>query len=322
MSLGGHVWVIMATRSYRPTHKRTPVTDGSQVLEKHAHDIATEQLIPRIEQRNKMAVETVPIKIFFYQAMRAGRRCSCFDIETSPDGMCRTCFGTGIVGGYSKYGTTTQVLDITYPNLRTSNIIPDWKNRRKPTPFVLIDGARYGSVEARIPLTSNIGEIDALSSDYWIEPGTNIKAYVKAPADQTWVLLTRNNVKQRLFNPWIDIRVVMSRESPKTPTPYLKSVYLRYRNITDNIIKANILRVGKSDAFEELGLIDNWQVQTFWMDSTLKSITTEDFLASVEGDSRWKIFEAKEFAPHGQLVSWDIDAKVVQEHQPFVKVPR
>ena len=312
----------MATRSYRPTHKKSPVTDGAQILTEHAHKIATEQLIPRIEHRNRIAVETVPIHIFFYQAMRAGRRCSCFDIETSPDGMCRACFGTGVVGGYSKYGTTTQILDVTYPNLRTSNIIPDWKTRRKPTPFILIDGARDGSVEARIPLTTNVGELDALSSDYWIEPGTNIKAYVKGPADQEWVLLTRNNVKQRLFNPWIDIRVVMSRESPKTKTPFLKSVYLRYKNIADNIITANIPRVEKSDMFEEMGIADNWQTQTFWLDSTLKSITTEDFVASVEGDSRWKIFASKEFAPHGQLVSWDVEAKVVQEHQPFIKVPR
>lgn len=298
------------------------MTDGSQILEKHAHDIAVEQLIPRIEQRNKMAVKTVPISIFFYQAIRAGRRCSCFDVETSPDGMCRACFGTGIVGGYQKYGTTLQVVDVTYPNLRTSNVIPDWKRRRKPTPLVLIDGARFGSIEARIPLTSTTGEIDALHSDYLIEPGTSMKAYVKAPSDQTWVLLTRANVQQRLFNPWIDIRVEMSRESPKTPSPFLKTVYLRYKNIHNNVVKANIPRTGKSDMLEELGLIDNWEIQLFWMDSTLKSITTEDFLASVEGDSRWKIFEAKEFAPHGQLTSWDVQAKVVQEGQPFMKVPR
>lgn len=312
----------MATRSYKPTGKKAPITDGSQILEVHAHKIATEQLIPRIEQRNRRAVETVPIHIYFYQAMRAGRRCSCFDVETSPDGMCRACFGTGIVGGYQKYGTTTEVVDITYPNLRTSNIIPQWKLRRKPTPFVLIDGARYGSIEARVPLTTNIGEIDAVSSDFWIEPGTDMKAYVRAPSDSEWILLTRANTQQRLHNPWIDLKVEMWRESPKTTSPFLKSIYLRYKNVTNNVIKANIPRVGKSDMLEAIGVFDNWQMQTFWLDSTLKSITTEDFFASVEGNSRWKVFEAKEFAPHGQLTSWDIEAKVILEHQPFFKVPR
>jgi hypothetical protein len=311
----------MATRSYRPSNG-APITDGSQILTGHAHDIAVNQLIPRIDERNKRAVETVPINLYFYQAIRAGRRCSCFDIETSADSLCQACFGTGIVGGYQKYGTTLHVFDVTHPNICSSNVIPDWKSRRKPTPFKLIDGACHGSVETRIHLTSNTGELDALYSDYWLEPGSSLTAYVKAPTDTQWAPLSRDAVRQRLFNPWIEVKVSLDRVSKANPSPLLKTVYLRYKNIHDNAVKANIQRVEKSDLLSEIGVADNWQNQVFWLDSTLKSITTEDFFASIEGDSRWKIYSAKEFAPHGQLVSWDIEAKVIQEHQDgFQKVP-
>ena len=311
----------MATRSYRPS-KGARITDGSQLLKDHAHNIAVDQLIPRIGERNKRAVETVPILLYFYQSVRAGRRCSCFDIETSPDGLCEACYGTGVVGGYQKYGTTLHITDVTHPNICTSNVIPDWKSRRKPIPFKLIDGARHGSIETRIYLTSNTGELDALYANYWLEPGSSLAANMKAPSDTNWVALNRENVTQRLCNPWIDIKVDLDRISPTNPSPLLKTVYIRYKNIHENVIKANIPRVEKSDLLGEIGLSDNWENQLFWLDNTIKTITTEDFFASVEGDSRWKIYGVREFAPHGQLVSWDIQAKVIQEYQDgFLKVP-
>ncbi len=310
----------MGTRAYRPG-EFAAVSDGTQLLEEHAHKIATEQLIPRVEERNKRAVETVPLNVYFYQALQAGRRCSCFDIENSPDGQCFACFGTGWVGGYAKYGTTVEVVDVTHPDIRMSNIMPEWKRRLRPSPFTLIDGALKGSIVTRVHLTTNIGVVDALSAKANVKSG-RIDAFVKGPNDSEYVPLTHNNMKARLFNPWVDIKVTLERYAVKDPSPELKTIYLRYQNFRDNKILANVPRVEKSLAFQEIGLTDEWTPINFWLTSKLKRITTEDFFTSIEGDTRWKVRSVKDFAPHGQLVSWDIDVRLIRDHEHYIhRVP-
>jgi len=308
------------TRSYRPG-ERALISDGSQVLAHHAHDIATEQLIPRIAERNKKAVETVPLYVALFRALNVARRCSCFDIETSPDRHCSACFGVGWVGGYEKYGTTVEVIDVTRGSLRLSNIMPDWDKRRKPIPFKLINGARKGSLEARIRLTSNIGVVDALAAGFDMPEGTTLRAFVRGPSDLSYVGLTQDNLAQRLFNPWVDIRVELERQSPAQESPLLKTVYLRYQNFEDNLIVVNIPRTAKSIALQELGVFDDYSTINCWTDNKIKSITTEDFFISVEGDTRWKIVSTKDFAPHGQLTSWDLEVRLVQHHESYINVP-
>jgi len=310
----------LATRSYRPG-EHAPISDATEILGEHAHKISVDQLIPRIAERSKKAGETIPLPVYFYAALRAGRRCSCFDIETSPDGQCEACFGSGTVGGYEKYGTTVEVVDVTRPNLRTSNVMPDWSARRKPIPFTLIKGALRGVVEGRIHLTTNTNVVDALAAEYEAPAGTTIAAYVRAPSDTEYVVISKKEIAQRLANPWIDIRITMERSTAVTPSPILKAVYLRYQNFTENKIVVNIPRVQKSIAMQEFGVMDDYSTINFFLDNRLKSITTEDFFVSVEGDTRWKIITVKPNAPHGQLTSWDADVRLAQENEPYLLVP-
>ncbi len=310
----------MATRSYRPG-EHALISDATQMLGQHAHKISVDQLIPRVAERNKKALETIPLEVYFYPAIQAGRRCSCFDIESSPDGQCEACFGTGVVGGYEKYGTTVEVLDVTRPSLRTSNVMPDWSARRKPIPFALINGATRGSVEARIQLTTNTGVVDALAAEYEMPEGTDIQAFVRGPADQTYTEISKAAIAQRLANPWIDLRVVMLRPTAGTESPILKTFYLRYQNFVNNAVVVNVPRVQKSIAMQEFGVMDDYTPISFYLDNRLKSITTEDFFASAEGDTRWKIITVKPNAPHGQLTSWDADVRLAQEHESYLLVP-
>lgn len=310
----------MATRSYRPG-EHALVSDATQVLGKHAHEIAVDQLIPRVAERNKKALETIPLEVYFYPVIRAGRRCSCFDIESSPDGQCEACFGIGVVGGYEKYGTTVEVLDVTRPSMRTSNIMPDWSARRKPIPFALISGATKGMVEARIQLTTNTGVVDALAAEYEIPEGGDIEAFVRGPADQTYTEISKAAIAQRLANPWIDIRIVMRRPTAGTGSPILKTLYLRYQNFIENQVIVNVPRVQKSIAMQEFGVMDDYTPINFYLDNRIKSITTEDFFASAEGDTRWKIITVKPNSPHGQLTSWDADVRLAQEHESYLLVP-
>lgn len=310
----------MSTRSYRPS-KGWHIADGTEVLEKHAHDISVGQLIPRIANRNRRAVKTIPTYLNFFQSIRAGRRCSCFDIEESPDSMCPACFGTGTVGGFTKYGSCLEIVDVTHPNLRTVNVMPDHSKRTKPISLALIPGCRQGSLDVRIELPTNIGKVDALSSAAYMPQGTELHALLKSPTDREFVALTRANLEQRLFNPWVDIRVEFKRPSPANESPRLDLLYIRYQNMQENTVLANIPRAEKSNLLQELGVADEWQTMNFWLDDTLKTITTDDFIVSTMGKTRWKIISVKEFAPHGQLVSWDVEARLVQHYEAYAKVP-
>jgi hypothetical protein len=133
--------------------------------------------------------------------------------------------------------------------------------------------------------------------------------------------LTQAAIKQRLFNPWLEFKVDFERVSPENESPLLKTIYLRYQNFTDNEIEVNIPRVQKSIALQEFGVVDDYSHINFWSDNKLKTVTTEDFFESIEGDTRWKIITVKDFAPHGQLTSWDLEVRLVQDHEPYELVP-
>ena len=83
----------------------------------------------------------------------------------------------------------------------------------------------------------------------------------------------------------------------------------------------NVPRVQKSIALQEFGVMDDYTPINFYLDNRIKSIVTEDFFVSVEGDTRWKIITVKPNAPHGQLTSWDADVRLAQEHESYLLVP-
>lgn len=308
----------MSSRLYRPK-RDDRVFVGQDVLRPHAHKIATEQLIPRIAVENQIAVETVETSLYFYSRVPkgAGRRCSCFDIEVSPNSACRCCYGTGTVGGYEKYGTHTAVFDVTHPAVRAVNVIPDYDRRSRPRQFVLVPGATTGHVVTRIYLNTNIGEVDHIFALTDIPAGTDINALIRAPSETEFVVFTETTLKQRLVNPWVDIKIKLARASVATESPRFGLLFFRYNRLqTDSlIIKANKPRERKANMAQEFGMTDEWQEQQFWLDNTLRKITTEDWLAHIADGTRWKILGVTDYAPERKLVSWDLEAKLIQQYE-------
>ena len=149
----------MATKSFR-LRRDDRVADATQVLDEKVGVIVKERLLPRIKVQNQIAVQGQGIRFFLFNKLFVGRRCSCFKIETSPSNHCSACFGTGTVGGYTKHGTHLDVLDVTYPQIKSVNVLPNYMANEKPAGFVLIDKATSGYLEARINLKPNIGILD------------------------------------------------------------------------------------------------------------------------------------------------------------------
>jgi hypothetical protein len=297
------------------------VTDGSEVLRDNAHDVATNQLIKRIAERNHTALEVVPTPIYFYSKIHAGRRCSCFDVNISQHSQCRCCFGTGRVGGYMKHGTNLEIIDVTHPNIRTVNVIPDYQTLIWPRRFKLVEGAKEGYFETRMYPETNIGRIDHIFNLSNEPAGTALHAYLKAAVDTEWQSFTRTSLQQRLYNTWIDFRIVFKRSTISSPSPTFRMFYLRYDRLEDKTLTANVPRTTKSNLLGEMGVADDWDLQRFWMDNTARSVTTEDFVAHINANTRWKINTVNESAPQNMLLSWEVDTRLILSYEAMQFVP-
>jgi len=185
----------------------------------------------------------------------------------------------------------------------------------------LIDGATHGTLEVRIELGSNIGVLDALKASYHTVDGNSLNALIRSPADREFITLNRENLQPRLGNPWLELKVDFDRVSPSNSPPFLDVIYIRYKTLQNNLLSVNIPRVEKSIALQEIGIMDEWSAQNFWLDNTIKVLSTDDFFVSESGSTRWKIITVKDFAPNGYLVSWDAGVRLVQKHEPYAKVP-
>jgi hypothetical protein len=310
----------MPTRMDLPRDDR--VTHGTEVLDDKAQEVSLTQLIPRIASNNRKANETVPTDLFFFQKIRAGRRCSCWTVEESPNSLCLACFGQGTVGGFVKFGTALEVIDVSRPGVRTANVIPDFGTKTKPFHFTLIDGAKFGFIEVDVPIgTPNPGRLDNFFEDSITKEGGALRTFIQSPADQEPIEFSETALQQRLVNSTIKFRVEFSRGTALTPSPRLGSMHIRYNRVEQLTVVGNVPRTAKSVMLEELGVFDDWQPQHFWLDNKIKSITTEDFFVQVDGETRWKVNSVQHFDPAGKLLSWDLDTRLIQDHEPFSRVP-
>ena len=108
-------------------------------LEDEVHKQAIEQLLPQIAAESEQASKPVRQVFHYLRKKLSGRRCSCFTVETSPDGFCQICFGSGYVGGWDLHGCRSEIIDVTHPNLKLVNIKAAFDEGVRPTPFMLID---------------------------------------------------------------------------------------------------------------------------------------------------------------------------------------
>jgi hypothetical protein len=311
----------MGTRLYRANDLDHYVAYDSELLEQHAHEITTTLLLPRMAKQATQALQTVKTPMFLFQRIRVGRRCSCFDIAASPTSQCRVCWGTGVVGGFNKWGTNLWVMDTTHPNVRSCNVIPDYTEQTTPRRFGLVAGTSRGYVEARFYPETNIGKIDATLTLAEIPPGGDIQAFIRAPGDTSWIDFTNAAMEQRLTNKWIDVRFTLERPAPSAPSPMLAALYFRYRRQQDCTLLVDVPRNENSIMLGELGVVDDWRTKKMFVDNKLRTLTTEDFFAELAAPDRWKVISVNEYAPEKLLIFWDLDARVIHQYEAVNQIP-
>jgi hypothetical protein len=310
----------MPIKGYRPPDQDR-VTANTSVLEDTAMRQAKEDLLPIIAQKSRNALNVAPIYIEYFQRLKSGRRCSCFGVETDPTGLCFVCFGTGVVGGYTKRGTKTEVFDVTYPNTVAANIHADYSNATRPVYWSLEPTSVYGTIEYSIPINTNIGLVDVLDIKDYQPIGTEIQYYIRSNEEATFVKLTRASAESRLTSSFLHLFIVMKRKSPTSPLPKLQNIRFSYKLIAVTTLRADIPRIGESLALEDFGITQTFSNLTFFLDNTLKNCTNEDFIINLQDNTRWKIVEVKNNNPLNITLSWDLNCRLLQDYEARYKVP-
>ena len=310
----------MSARGYK-ARDDDRVTANTDILGDLPQRHAREDLIPIIARKSQNASNVNPSYFEFFQRLKTGRRCSCFAVETEPAGICPVCYGTGICGGYSKRGTKTEVFDVTYPHVACANTSPDYNQPTRPIFWSLIKSSVYGTIDFDLTLRSNIGQLDLLEIKDFIPEGTDINYYIKSPAETAFSALNEASLKLRLGQQKLMFRVVMKRKSPKSPLPKLISIRIAYKLIQNTEVRIDIPRHQESLTLEEFGVYQSFSSQTFWLDNTLKNISTEDWFYNVLDDTRWKVIEVSDNKPHGILTSWDLTTRIIQNFEGYSRVP-
>jgi len=302
----------------------TRVRDPIQIKEDYSNAIGQE-FAPNMAERARVALTVDPYYFFVFHRNKVGRRCSCWDIETSPEGLCEVCWGSGVAGGYEKLGCKTEVLDVTYPNLRGVNIMPDFLSQRRPTPFTLLPMATKGYIEAEVPILQNTGILDYLALVSSAPNNSIVAASVRTFAESVFVPLTRANMRARLSSTRVVIRIDMSRASPDAPCPLVSHIMLRYQMKNTITINADIPKRTESILLADLGIMDNFAAITMVFDHTLSRIGTSDFLVLLDAGRRpahrFKIIEVTQFKPFETEVGWEVQARFAHDYENYAYFP-
>lgn len=272
----------------------------------HIHEIIRDQLAPRIQTKSANAALSDRRYFFYYRRKRTGRRCGCYLTETSPENQCPICIGTGVVGGYDKFGTITEILDYTTPNLIMVNVEPNYAEDTRPVYLKLMDGKQSGYAEGILPIKSNIKQVDNFMLYQPIfNKGTKIIA--------TCPLGNSREIKEREdFTPFLNfdkvkIRIEFNKVDER---PIVSHFLLRYQIKDDLRIWGDIPQSEQEPTGTELGQFEMYQeIGIFFPYRPVLKYRNEDVLYRCSDGRMFKIVMVKENIVANVLTSTDVRAR-------------
>lgn len=161
-------------------------------------------------------------------------QCSCYkDTAKQADVPCLSCYGTGALPGYIKFGTKTYWSSSIDAGWTFTNMFLDQDNR--PFRLRIADGQLYGSaISAPIPVVT-VGKLgpwewkyDGFTRDGGMS--SSIDVQVSTDGGTTFGALTNLNVGT--FSSVV-FKVLMTRSTVKVKSPMFEIIRFRYPNIFD-----------------------------------------------------------------------------------------
>lgn len=301
--------------------KREKIRDGHEIFGDNPRTIA-KKLVEQIKIKNKVAINVDRRRFYYFQRKRpsGGRRCSCWGIETSPDGFCQVCYATGVVGGYDKYGCITEIVDVTHENISLVNVLPDYNLHTRPVMWSLLPTAVKGYLEVEVPIQKNNGVLDALVIARQLKPGGRVDALIKSSGDADFVPLTKSALETRLGVTSILLKVELSRSTPEDHRPILSHIMLRYRIKKDIEVLADIPREEEAWSLAELGTLASYSTIQLFVSHDLTNLSTEDFFHEIRTGRRFKPISVNPNRPFETLTSWDLSCRIVQQFDVYTRV--
>ena len=274
----------------------------------HVHELIRDQLAPRIQTKSANAVLSDRREFFFYRRRRTGRRCSCYSYENSPDTNCAVCIGTGIVGGYDKYGTIAEVLDFTSPDIVMVNVEPNLDQDTRPVYLRLKEGFNNGYVEAELPIKNNIRKVENFMLFQPIfNRGTKIIAI--DPTGSSAEIQAKDDWIPFLAFDKVRVRIEFTRVDER---PLISHFLLRYQIKDDLIIFGDIPRAEEEFTGIETGVYEAYQeISIFFAAKPVTAYRNEDVLYRCRDGRRFKIVLVNDNVVAGIKTSIDVSARFI-----------
>jgi hypothetical protein len=316
----------MPIRLYRPVDEEPfdemDILDHGKTTQREIRDIYLDQIATRVTAATNIA----PVELYFFAKRQTGRRCSCWEVFTAPRMTCRACFGTGLVGGFEKFGFREEVVDVTRAGTVAVNVSPGYDRQTAPTRFSLAKSAVAGYFEATVALAPNLGILDAFQADYSTTPGTLVKLFVRSPSDVAWVELVGEGatalVQARLGETSLRFRAELSRSTPSSPIPEFETLYLRYQTDPHPVINADVERTPTKLTASELGAFLAFEERKTFIDGRLKRVTTEDFFEQLDTKQRWKVIRVDVGRALGHTFEHALNSRIVHDFkESYAVVP-
>ena len=300
------------------------VFDKTQHKEDYPHEVALLDLVPRIQSRARDALSVDRVETLFFQRKLTGRRCSCFLVESSPDAGCQICYGTGIVGGYTKFGTVDFTIDYTHPGLRAVNVRPLFELQARPVLMGLDDNALDGFFEVDVNVRQNTGAVD-----FWnlvvrttsLTQFNSLAASIRTQDEDEFVPVTYESLNERVSQQFLVFRFDFHRDTLSDANPIFSQLFLRAKLIDELSVFVDIPRDRESITLAEFGIYDSWQTISAYFDNTMPRIGVEDFLFRCRDHELWKVVDASPNRPLNILPSHDTTLRLIQTFEPYVNVP-
>ena len=289
---------------FKPAH-----LDGHESRTDHkvdyVHEMARDWMVPQIQTMSRNALLTDRHLFYYYRRKRTGRRCSCYLYETSPDSGCHVCLGTGIVGGYEKHNTVTEIIDFTCPETKLTNIDLTLGEDTRPVYFRLADGYDSGQIEAVFRVRKNIGKLDTYML---FQPVFNKKTKVFAKTMTIpEVLITRaEDLEPLLAEKEIMFRIFMEKGDER---PLVSHFLFRYIIHKDMVVFGDTIRAQENlSGISPVGFIDSYQELEIFFDAMqIKRYENEDILYRLKDNKRFKIISLKENRIAGGIMNTSND---------------
>lgn len=266
---------------------------GTDFKVDNAHEILRDYVAPMIQSRSANAMTVDRTDFYYYPKRFVGRRCSCYEVESTPLSECPVCRGQGVVGGFEKFGCRTEILDFTTPNLRCANIVPNFGMDTRPVFFTLVAGAQFGFIEADFEIKANVG----VAENFFLFQPTfnrNTKVYVVVGALK-FELKTVEDLSPHLASSKITIRVEMEAGDKR---PLFSHFQFRYKIRQDLIVWGDAtVEESTIQSSDPIGTLLSYQeIQIVFDGKILPKVNSDDIL--------YRIFDARMFKIVGVKELW------------------